>query len=71
MSWERFKQRYLHIDALNFGIDISRIDFDDAFLETMEPKMQAAYRAMHDLEAGAIANPDENRQVGHYWLRNP
>ena len=26
---------------------------------------------MHDLEHGAIANPDENRMVGHYWLRNP
>jgi len=23
------------------------------------------------LEAGAIANPDEDRMVGHYWLRNP
>src|SRR5690606_24644335 len=22
-------------------------------------------------EAGAIANPDEHRQVGHYWLRTP
>jgi glucose-6-phosphate isomerase len=26
---------------------------------------------MGELEAGAIANPDENRMVGHYWLRNP
>jgi glucose-6-phosphate isomerase len=26
---------------------------------------------MTALEAGAIANPDENRMVGHYWLRNP
>jgi len=26
---------------------------------------------MTDLERGAIANPDENRMVGHYWLRNP
>jgi glucose-6-phosphate isomerase len=25
---------------------------------------------MKELEAGAIANPDENRMVGHYWLRN-
>ena len=25
---------------------------------------------MQELEAGAIANPDENRMVGHYWLRN-
>ena len=70
MSWEKFKQYYLYIDALQFGIDISRIDFDDAFLKTMEPKMQAAHAAMQELESGSIANPDENRRVGHYWLRN-
>ncbi len=27
--------------------------------------------AMAQLENGALANPDENRTVGHYWLRNP
>lgn len=37
----------------------------------MEPKLQKAFRAMQDLEKGAIANPDEGRMVGHYWLRNP
>lgn len=26
---------------------------------------------MQKLEAGAIANPDEGRMVGHYWLRRP
>jgi glucose-6-phosphate isomerase len=26
---------------------------------------------MKQLEAGAVANPDEKRMVGHYWLRNP
>ena len=26
---------------------------------------------MEKLEGGAVANPDENRMVGHYWLRNP
>jgi len=26
---------------------------------------------MAALESGAIANPDENRMVGHYWLRTP
>jgi len=30
-----------------------------------------ALAAMSALEAGAIANPDEGRQVGHYWLRDP
>ena len=32
--------------------------------------MQKAFEAMDALEKGAIANPDENRMVGHYWLRN-
>ena len=29
-----------------------------------------ALRAMEALEAGALANPSEGRQVGHYWLRS-
>jgi glucose-6-phosphate isomerase len=37
----------------------------------MEPAMQAALEAMRQLEQGAIANPDEKRMVGHYWLRTP
>ena len=30
----------------------------------------AALAAMEALEAGAVANPSEGRQVGHYWLRS-
>jgi glucose-6-phosphate isomerase len=37
----------------------------------MEPQMQKAFANMAALESGANANPDENRMVGHYWLRNP
>ncbi|HNH49314.1 MAG TPA: glucose-6-phosphate isomerase, partial [Myxococcota bacterium] len=29
------------------------------------------FSEMAALEGGAIANPDEGRQVGHYWLRTP
>ncbi|MFO8026661.1 MAG: glucose-6-phosphate isomerase [Opitutales bacterium] len=70
MSWKKFTQHYLSLPELDFALDISRIDFGDEFLAEMEPKMQAAYTAMAELEAGAIANPDEDRMVGHYWLRN-
>jgi glucose-6-phosphate isomerase len=31
----------------------------------------AALDALAALESGAIANPDEGRMVGHYWLRDP
>ncbi len=37
----------------------------------MKPKFDKAFKDMAALEAGAIANPDEHRMVGHYWLRNP
>src|SRR5690606_24814779 len=37
----------------------------------MEPRTKAAYEAMDALEKGAIANADEQRMVGHYWLRAP
>jgi glucose-6-phosphate isomerase len=70
MSWKKFTQHYLSIDELDFALDISRIDFGDDFLAEMEPKIQSAFEAMQELEAGAIANPDEGRMVGHYWLRN-
>lgn len=71
MSWERYKKYYLGLNNLGFGIDVSRVDFDDAYLSSMSGKMKAALASMQALEGGAIANPDENRMVGHYWLRNP
>ena len=43
-----------------------------AELETrLAAPIQAAFKAMQELESGAVANPDEGRQVGHYWLRAP
>ena len=45
--------------------------FPEDFFEKMQPKIEKAFAAMRELEAGAIANPDEKRMVGHYWLRNP
>src|SRR5438270_13799547 len=69
--WQRFQQYFLRYDDLGFSIDISRMKFTDDFFERMRPKIDKAFAAMRDLEAGGIANPDENRMVGHYWLRNP
>ncbi len=43
--------------------------FDDGFFERMTEPITRAFEAMEALEGGAVANPDENRMVGHYWLR--
>src|ERR1700686_3383943 len=68
--WPRFQKYFLRYDDLDFSIDISRMRFADDFFGKMEPQMEKAFAAMRELEAGAIANPDEQRMVGHYWLRD-
>jgi glucose-6-phosphate isomerase len=69
--WDRFKQRLMFDPASGFALDTSRVNYDQAYLERMAPAMNAAQQAMAQLEQGAIANPDEGRMVGHYWLRSP
>ena len=68
--WERFKKYYTEFPSINLSLDISRMNFTEKFIEEMRPRLAKAFKAMDELEAGAIANPDENRMVGHYWLRN-
>jgi glucose-6-phosphate isomerase len=68
--WPRFQKYFLSYDDLGFSIDISRMRFPDGFFEQMKPLIDKAFAAMRALEAGAIANPDEQRMVGHYWLRD-
>jgi glucose-6-phosphate isomerase len=68
--WERFKGFSFFDENLKFSLDISRIEFPADFFEGFEPKLQSAYAQMDGLERGDIANPDENRMVGHYWLRD-
>jgi glucose-6-phosphate isomerase len=71
MNWSRFKTHFLHNADLGVSLDISRVPFPDDFLPSMEQPMQRAFTALAKLEGGAIANPDEKRMVGHYWLRAP
>src|ERR1035441_6032063 len=69
--WDRYRQCLSRAESIDLTLDISRMSFEPDFFDKMEPGMQKAYRAMDELERGAIANPDENRMVGHYWLRAP
>lgn len=71
-GFEAFRSGLMAAPELDFGfwLDLSRArlrPMDDA----TSARLAAALRASAELEAGAIANPDENRQVGHYWLRAP
>jgi glucose-6-phosphate isomerase len=70
-QWERYKKHLNLNSEIGLMVDISRIMFPDDYFDRMEPQIQKAFHDMDALESGAIANPDENRMVGHYWLRAP
>ena len=69
--WERFQKYYTEFPEVDLAVDLSRMNVSDEFFAGMQPRVKKALADMEALEKGAIANPDENRMVGHYWLRNP
>lgn len=69
--WQRYQDWLYYHPNLELYLDVSRIPFDEAFLKGLEAKFERAFQDMAALEQGAIANPDEQRMVGHYWLRAP
>ena len=69
--WQRYEDWLYYHEGLGLYLDISRMGFDDALVNSLKPRFDKAFQDMAALEGGAIANPDENRMVGHYWLRDP
>ncbi len=67
--WNRY-QRYLCVASdIGLQLDVSRMRFDETYFESMADPMTRALAAMDELEHGAKANVNEDRMVGHYWLR--
>ena len=69
--WGRYQNYFNDNPTLGLGVDISRMNFNDELFSSMEVPFQEAFQAMAELESGAVANQDEQRMVGHYWLRAP
>lgn len=70
-SFQQFVAGLVRVPEAGLTLDVSRMRVPAGWLATMEPAVQAALTGMAELEAGAVANPDEGRMVGHYWLRAP
>ena len=68
---DRYRRYLCTCEPLGLSVDISRMAFADELFDQLSPALDRAFNAMAELEAGGIANPDENRRVGHYWLRAP
>ena len=53
--WDRFQKYFVRYSNLGFSIDISRMAFEDDIFAKMAPRIESAYKAMIELEGGAIA----------------
>ncbi len=69
--WDRYQKHLCTVPSVGLTLDVSRMLFPDDFLARTADAINRAWDAMEALERGAIANPDEKRMVGHYWLRAP
>ncbi len=69
--WKRYRTWLFDDPELGLRLDLSRMNMPGDYLERMAERMTGALQSMEALERGAIANPDEGRMVGHYWLRAP
>ena len=65
------KNLYFDFRNLKLSADFRFAGFPPDFIDENLNMWQQAKQQMDALEKGAIANPDEGRMVGHYWLRNP
>jgi len=71
MTFQEYSTTLLRYPKISFSLDLSRMDLPADFAAGMDVKISKAFDDLKALEAGEIANPDEGRMVGHYWLRNP
>jgi glucose-6-phosphate isomerase len=69
--WNRYRRHLCVVRELGLKLDVSRMHFSDDDLSRLSAPMASALEAMRRLEAGELANADEQRMVGHYWLRAP
>jgi glucose-6-phosphate isomerase len=69
--WQRFQALLWYDSNLGIWLDPSRMALNSEDLHHLAPGFSSAFAAMDALEDGVVANRDEERQVGHYWLRDP
>lgn len=80
--WNNYTELFRHYPEVAISFDFSRLDSSTErqgslpggflqFLRGQKDRAASALAEMASLEGGAIANRDEERMVGHYWLRTP
>lgn len=69
-NWPRFVSMSYSDPKGVLSLDYSKLCLTQDKFQALSTRASNALKLMSELEAGAIANPDEGRMVGHYWLRD-
>lgn len=67
--WNDLGRWRMELPGTDLALDLAEMGLAD--LGPWTGDLVRAREAMARLEGGEVANPDEGRQVGHYWLRAP
>jgi glucose-6-phosphate isomerase len=68
---QAFGRRLCRLEDPFVELDWSLSGLTEADLAALRPRLDLALSAMAQIDGGAVANKDEGRMVGHYWLRAP
>jgi len=69
--WSRFQKFYTEVLSIGLGLGITPMGFGESFSDGMQHVLHKSFKDRDALEPSNFANPNENRMVGHYWLRKP
>ena len=69
-DWSRYTDQFHSYPELGISLDLSRVIFDESKFSSLAPLHKKMFAEMAAVERGDAVNTDENRMVGHYWLRD-
>ncbi len=69
-EWEKLCNNLYYDNKTGLMLEYGGMNMGKEYIEGNKSSLNDALSFMDELEKGCIANPDENRMVGHYWLRN-
>jgi glucose-6-phosphate isomerase len=70
-STSEYAKGYYWQRKLGLSIDYNNFLMGSDLIDPIEEHFSSVFGELLELEAGGIANSDEGRMVGHYWLRDP
>lgn len=71
-GWKHFVEHFITVPELKLTLDFSKVYCpEDQGQWKNERLFDLAAAELRAIESGEPVNSDENRMVGHYWLRNP